>query len=288
MESGPDLTTTSTGDLLAGYARTLAELRRRKVVRTNNAPAGDYAEWLVQRALGGTLAPNSEKSHDVTLDDGRTAQVKARVVRSPPLPGETQTSPFRSWHFDLGVFVLLDAADYRPVLGVVVPVEIVREHAKPRPHVNGDIVFIRPPMTTAPGVIDVTAKLVEAAGLVVDPAPMGEPSGTAAKDPDLAQQPKALRRTWHDDEIRVLVAYHHMYGPRGGGRANLRPLCALFGLPDDDVNKLERQGDSINFVLGGGGDWSASARVQRLALVPREQAIADGERALERLRHLRK
>lgn len=46
-------------------------------------------------------------------------------------------------------------------------------------------------------------------------------------------------RTWHNDEIRVLVAYHHPYGPRGGGRTNLRPLCRLFGLSDDEVNKLE-------------------------------------------------
>ncbi len=38
-------------ELLAGYARSLAELRRRGVVRSANAPAGDYAEWLVKTAL---------------------------------------------------------------------------------------------------------------------------------------------------------------------------------------------------------------------------------------------
>ncbi len=37
----------STADLLARYGRTLAELRRRGILRTNNPPAGDYGEWLV-------------------------------------------------------------------------------------------------------------------------------------------------------------------------------------------------------------------------------------------------
>lgn len=52
----------STPELLAGYASRLAELRRRGVLRTNNPPAGDYAEWLVQRALGGNLAPISRRN----------------------------------------------------------------------------------------------------------------------------------------------------------------------------------------------------------------------------------
>lgn len=169
MDAHVDLGSVPIADLLAGYGRTLAELRRRGVLRTNNPPAGDYAEWLVQRALGGSLAPNSEKSHDVTLEDSRTVQVKARVVSAPPAAGQLQTSPFRSWNFDLAAFVLLDSVDYRPTLGVLVPVEITRQHAKARPHVNGEVVFIRPPLTTAEGTIDITAQLAAAAVAVADP-----------------------------------------------------------------------------------------------------------------------
>jgi hypothetical protein len=63
--------TKTVGELLSGYARTLAELRRRGVVRSNNAPAGDYAEWLVAKALDGELADNfSMKSWDVRLPSG--------------------------------------------------------------------------------------------------------------------------------------------------------------------------------------------------------------------------
>jgi hypothetical protein len=297
MSDGGDLSSATVADLLAGYAKTLAELRRRGVLRTNNAPAGDYAEWLVQRALGGVLAPNSEKSHDVTLDDGRTVQVKARVVGSPPRAGETQTSPFRSWSFDLGAFVLLDASTYQPVLGVLVPVDAVRIHAKPRPHVNGDIVFIQPPLTTSADAVDITAELQSAASSDLDESALSTPPPISGREAVPGRPPPAVadrlraansraavgRRTWHDDEIRVLVAYHHLYGPRGGGRKNLRPLCRLFGLAEDEVNKLERQGDSINYVLGG-PQWSASEQVRRLASVPRERAIEDGQAALERLR----
>ena len=58
----------SIAELLAGYAGILAELRRRGVVRTNNAPVGDYAEWLAARALGGEIVANaSEKSYDLRL-----------------------------------------------------------------------------------------------------------------------------------------------------------------------------------------------------------------------------
>lgn len=78
-------TDASVGELLAGYAGILVELRRRGVIRSANAPAGDYAEWLCATALGGKLVDNfSVKSHDLTLPDGRLVQVKARVTSDPP------------------------------------------------------------------------------------------------------------------------------------------------------------------------------------------------------------
>lgn len=52
-------------ELLEHSGRALGELRRRGVVRTANAPAGDLAERLVADAMRGELAPNSQKSWDV-------------------------------------------------------------------------------------------------------------------------------------------------------------------------------------------------------------------------------
>lgn len=103
-----DLERLSTGGLLALSRLILAELRRREVIRSGNAPTGDYAELLVRVATGGELAPASQKSWDVTTPAGETLQVKARVVTDPSRAGERQLSVFRSWSFDAGVIVLFD------------------------------------------------------------------------------------------------------------------------------------------------------------------------------------
>ncbi len=50
------------------------------MIRTENVPVGDFAEYLVATALGGRLAPNSEKAWDVLASVGEKLQVKARVV----------------------------------------------------------------------------------------------------------------------------------------------------------------------------------------------------------------
>ena len=48
-------------ELLATYESFLGELRRRKVVRTNDAPLGQWAEWLARDVLLGTFEGNSRK-----------------------------------------------------------------------------------------------------------------------------------------------------------------------------------------------------------------------------------
>ncbi len=151
-------------DLLAGYARILAELRRRGVVRSNNAPAGDYAEWLAARGLGGALADNSSvKSYDITLPSGERVQVKARVVSEPPIAGQLQTSPFRSWDFELAAFVLLRDTDYQVQRATLVPVEVVRENGRHVSHVNGHIVHMNGKILDHPSAVDITARLRNAA-----------------------------------------------------------------------------------------------------------------------------
>src|ERR1700729_1224173 len=94
-EHVPDLSTFSESGLFSLYRAILSELKSRGVIRTENAPVGDYAEYLVATALSGQLAPNSEKSWDVLGSDGEKLQVKARVVAEPAEPGQFQLSPFR-------------------------------------------------------------------------------------------------------------------------------------------------------------------------------------------------
>lgn len=127
----------ATADLLRLSRSVLAELRLRGVLRTANAPAGDYAEYLVARAYGGELAPNSEKSWDVHSADGRKLQVKARVVGSGP--GTKLFSPFRSFDFDAAVFILFDPDDLTVRKAIEIPMSIVQSHSSYRQHVNGHV-----------------------------------------------------------------------------------------------------------------------------------------------------
>ncbi|MFZ0167665.1 MAG: hypothetical protein WAL12_29115 [Trebonia sp.] len=69
-EHVPDLSTVSDSGLFSLYRAILGELKHRGVIRTENAPVGDYAEYLVATVLGGELAPNSEKSWDVLPSAG--------------------------------------------------------------------------------------------------------------------------------------------------------------------------------------------------------------------------
>jgi hypothetical protein len=132
----------STGELLALSRAILAELRKRGVIRTGNAPAGDYAELLVRVATDGELAPNSQRSWDVRTPAGERLQVKARVVTNPVSAGERQLSVFRSWDFDAAVIVLFDN-EFRVWRAARLPVETLRDHARFVEHVRGHRIIAR-------------------------------------------------------------------------------------------------------------------------------------------------
>jgi hypothetical protein len=141
-----DLTGASVGELGRLYRSILAELRRRGVIRTGNAPVGDYAEWLVTRASGGTLAPNtSQSSWDVEVPDGERLQVKSRFVTDPGNAGERQLSPFRSWDFDAAVIVLFDD-DFAVWRAAKVPQAAIEADSAYVEHVNGYRVIARDPL----------------------------------------------------------------------------------------------------------------------------------------------
>jgi len=140
-EHRTSLARSSVGDLLDTYTGVLAELRTRHLIRTNNAPIGDLAEYCAAIVYDGLLAPNSEKSYDLTAADGRKVQVKARLVR-PGMASGAVFSPIRSFAFDLCVFLVIDngtgevvaAREWRP--------DEVREHGSFKKHINGTVVTV--------------------------------------------------------------------------------------------------------------------------------------------------
>lgn len=102
-----------------------------------NAPAGDYAEYLVAALTKGELADNSEKSWDIKTPGGERLQVKCRVVQEGKR-GQRQLSPFRTWDFDRAVIVLFDD-DYGIQRCVALSRDVVQEHSTYRKHVNGHV-----------------------------------------------------------------------------------------------------------------------------------------------------
>lgn len=130
------LAASSTAELLAEYAQILSELRARGVVRTGNAPLGDYAEFIALEVYGGTLAGNSAKSYDITASDGRHIQVKARTW-SPATSPSAVFSVFRTFDFDVASLLVLDARDYGLRWAREMGPDQVESAARWSSHVNG-------------------------------------------------------------------------------------------------------------------------------------------------------
>ena len=148
-----NLETLTNAELLTLSGGALAELRRRGVVRTANAPAGDLAERLVADAMGGELATNAQKSWDVLVrasvadTPAQRVQVKARVVTDPANASQRQVSAFRSWDCESVMFVLFDPL-YRVRAAALVPTELVRQRATYVTFTASDRVFANDAMLT--------------------------------------------------------------------------------------------------------------------------------------------
>ena len=136
-----ELAEATVGQLLVQYADILAELRHRGLVRTNNAPIGDLAEYCAAIVYDGLLASNSEKSYDLVASDGRKVQVKVRVMRADTSPSAA-FSPIRSFGFDVCVFFLVDGDDGGVLAAREWTAQEVQEAGKHRAHTNGVVVRV--------------------------------------------------------------------------------------------------------------------------------------------------
>lgn len=129
------------GEILHVYTSLLAELRRRGLVRTNNAPIGDLAEYACAAYYEGELAPNSEKSYDLLAADGRRVQVKVRNVRNDTSASATFSS-IRSTDFDVCVFILANAGTNLIEAAYEWTVDEIRDHGRFTSHTNSTLIRI--------------------------------------------------------------------------------------------------------------------------------------------------
>jgi hypothetical protein len=101
------LATRSIADLLALHAAIMEELRARNVLRSENNPTGDLAEYLFCAAFGWTQENNSAKAFDATGEDGTRYQIKGRRIHRRN--GSRQLSAIRDPNgFDILAAVLFD------------------------------------------------------------------------------------------------------------------------------------------------------------------------------------
>lgn len=131
----PDVSRLRVRELLQVEANIVAELRQRGLVRTNNKPLGDIAEQVVLSARGGVLEPNSMKSHDITDPGGRRIQVKAMGGRVAGKAGKF--SPFRSFEFDIAVFLVFEFQTFELAFAREVSANDVEAVSRYSAHTNG-------------------------------------------------------------------------------------------------------------------------------------------------------
>ena len=123
--------------------RRLAVLRIRGIVRSSNSPIADFAEALVAKLLNLSIVAGSNASYDAVAADGKRYQIKARrVTNANP---SRQLSAIRNLDkggFDFLVAVVFDESGFKPIEVWRFPIDLVREHAKYRSHVNAHILFV--------------------------------------------------------------------------------------------------------------------------------------------------
>ena len=137
----------------------MEELRRRGIVRTENTPAGDLAEYLFCRAFDWTQEPNSKKGFDATGKDGTRYQIKGRRIndRNP----SRQVSAIRSFdEFDFLAVVLFNHF-YQVKRAALIPVAIVQELATREKRTNSYRLMMYDRVWDIPEVQDMTRQLWE-------------------------------------------------------------------------------------------------------------------------------
>jgi hypothetical protein len=155
-----------TAELLRQFSAILTELKRRRVVRSMNNPVADLAEGMAAAALGGTLAPGSERDYDVAVRKGDQTiryQVKARRLNADNQSrqlGALRGMDQKGFDFLVG---MLFAEDFTPIRGAVIPWEIVKARSTYRAHTNAWVFHLRDDVWSVPGVADLVLPRRQAA-----------------------------------------------------------------------------------------------------------------------------
>lgn len=159
-----DLDDLSVSALLALQVHISDQLIKRGIVRSANAPTGDYAETLFCRAFGWELAPKSAKGYDAI--DGVAnlrIQIKARRLSKPTT--SRQLSALRDLNdqpFELLAGVLF-GHDYGIHRAALIPYGTVLTKSRYVEHTNSWRFYLNDNVWSLPDVVDITNVLKDTA-----------------------------------------------------------------------------------------------------------------------------
>ncbi|VAE99550.1 Uncharacterised protein [Enterobacter hormaechei] len=202
-------------ELLSLHSKILTVLRSRDVIRTKNNPVGDYAEWLVSKALCMTLLSNSSAGADAIDTDGKKVQIKARRV-TPDNPSR-QLSALRNYEaadFDYLIAVIFDETYY--VLDAYkIPHEVIRDYARHSDHVNAHIVNLKGAILTDHRVSSIKEDLIVRSSASANEAPMQtlppEPMEEVLNQPEKITSSVTLVRLLKAIGMECFVNYYHHF-----------------------------------------------------------------------------
>ena len=149
----------NTLELLRLQAQAVAELRAREIVRTNNNPLADYAEYLAARALGLDLGVNSQTGHDGKDVHGLRYEVKSRRVTSTnPSRQLSSIRKLHEKHFDWLLAIIFDET-FTVEQALLLPHEAISDYATHREHTNSHILVMKGPVLKDHRLKDITERI---------------------------------------------------------------------------------------------------------------------------------
>lgn len=143
-------------ELLQLYDRVLDELSEREVIRTNNNPVGDYAEWLVAQKLGLELANCSKTGYDGISKDNIKYQIKAR--RNHPANNSRQLNVIRNFEnnsFDFLIAILFNK-DFSIKEAYQIPHKLIPKYSRYSQHQNGYLTILPRNIIDDPEIEDIS------------------------------------------------------------------------------------------------------------------------------------
>lgn len=159
-----DVASLTVDELLRSHAAVMEELRRRGVVRSDNNPVSDLAELVFCHAFPEwERQGNSASGFDARDTLGVRYQIKSRRLARPTTSRQVSAIrklPERPFNILAGV---LFGPGYNVIRAALIPVAVVIERARPQEYTHAWVFHLRDDVWQAPGVIDVTERVRDAA-----------------------------------------------------------------------------------------------------------------------------